>query len=384
MNFKWSADEAKLRERLRAMLKRELPADWEEISRHGPASAQQTAFSLEFCPKLAAEGLLVPHWPKRWGGNDAPTWEHFILGEELWAAGEPRGAQYMNINYLGPTIMRYGTPWQQERYLPEMASGQAIWCQGFSEPSAGSDLASLRTQARQQGGDYVINGSKVWTSYAGLARQCFLLARVDGAQGKNGIGIFLVPMDTPGIEVRPIPSLVGEGDIHEVFFTDVVVQAEARLGAETEAWSIVRYALSLERTGIARYEFARRVLDRMVAKLQRGGRFDDALVKMKAGQAMAACEAARGLVYRVIDQRARGLPPSADTSLARVAIVTAENAVADFALDELRDDLSGAAEPVFLHHHERAITAGVAGGAAEIQLNLIASDWLDLPREVRA
>lgn len=384
MNFEWSADQASLRERVRGMLKRELPPDWEEICRHGPASAQQTAFSLEFCPKLAAEGLLVPHWPERWGGHDAPTWEHFILGEELWAAGEPRGAQYMNINYIGPTIMKYGTPWQQERYLPEMARGQAIWCQGFSEPSAGSDLASLRTQARQQGNEYVINGSKVWTSYAGLAQQCFLLARVDGQQGRSGIGIFLVPMDTPGIEVRPIPSLVGEGDIHEVFFTDVVVSAGARLGAETDAWTVVRYALSLERTGIARYEFARRVLDRMVSRLQQRGRFDDPLVKTKAGQAMAACEAARALVYRVIDKRARGLPPSADTSLARVAIVNAENAVADFGLDELRDELSGASDPVFAHHHERAITAGIAGGAAEIQLNLIASDWLDLPREARA
>jgi alkylation response protein AidB-like acyl-CoA dehydrogenase len=383
MDFEWSAHEVELRERLRAMLARELPPDWEAISRHGPASAEQTAFSLEFCPKLAAEGLLVPHWPRQWGGRDAQPWEHFILGEELWAAGEPRGAQYMNINYIGPTIMRYGTPWQHERYLPEMAAGRAIWCQGFSEPSAGSDLASLRTQAQARGDGYVVNGSKVWTSYAGLAQYCFLLARV-GEPGKNGIGIFLVPMDTPGIEVRAIPSLVGEGDIHEVFFTDVAVPASARLGADTQAWSIIRYALSLERVGIARYAFARRVLDRMVGELQRRGRFSDPLVKARAGQALAACEAARGLVYRVVDQRARGLPPSADANLARVSVIAAEHAVADFGLDELGSDFSGPAHPLFLQHHERAITAGVASGAAEIQLNLIASDWLQLPREARA
>jgi alkylation response protein AidB-like acyl-CoA dehydrogenase len=383
MDFVWSAQERELRQRLRALLRRELPPDWEAISRHGPASPGQTAFSLEFCPKLAAAGLLVPHWPREWGGLDAPPWEHFIIGEELWAAGEPRGAQYMNINYIGPTIMRFGSPEQKDRFLPEMAAGRAIWCQGFSEPSAGSDLAALRTQAEPRGDVYVINGSKVWTSYAALAQHCFLLARTDGP-GKSGIGIFLVPMDTPGIDVRAIPSLVGEGDIHEVFFTDVVVPATARLGADTPAWPIIRHALSLERVGIARYAFAQRVLDRMVAELQARGRFGDPLVKARAGQALAACEAARQLVYRVVDQRARGLPPNADANLARVAVVMAENAVGDFGLDELGDSFAGATQSLFMQHHERAITAGIASGAAEIQLNLIATDALQLPREARA
>ena len=226
MDFDWSDEQAELRERVRALLRRELPADWESISRHGPGSPEQTAFSLAFCPKLAAEGLLVPHWPAAHGGRDASAWEHFIVGEELFAAGEPRGPQYMNVNFIGATLMRFGTPAQRERYLPPMAAGRSIWCQGFSEPSAGSDLAALATQARRCGDDYVINGSKVWTSYAGLAQQCFLLARTAGTgkSGKDGIAIFLVPMDTPGITVRPIPSLIGHGDIHEVFFDDVVVR----------------------------------------------------------------------------------------------------------------------------------------------------------------
>lgn len=383
MNFEWSEQETALRSELRALLELELPADWDAISRHGPASPEQTAFSLKFCPKLAGKGLLVPHWPRAWGGRDAPPWEHFIVGEELWAAGEPRGAQYMNVNYIGPTIMRFGTPLQQDRYLPEMAAGKAIWCQGFSEPSAGSDLAALRTRADLRDGIYVINGSKVWTSYAALAQHCFLLART-GESGKSGIAIFLVPMDTPGIAVRSIPSLVGDGDIHEVFFTDVAVPEAARLGAEMQAWPIIRYALSLERVGIARYAFARRVLDRMVADLQLRGRFEDPLVKARAGRVLATCEAARHLVYRVVDKRASGLPPSADANLARVAVVAAEHAVADFGLDELSDKFTGSSHPIYLQHHERAITAGVASGAAEIQLNLIAADWLQMPREARA
>ncbi len=381
MNFDWTGEQAALRERVRALLARELPRNWEHISRHGPGSPEQTAFSLQFCPKLAAEGLLVPHWPPEHGGRGAPAWEHFIIGEELFAAGEPRGPQYMNANFIGATLMKFGTPQQQDRYLPDMAAGRSLWCQGFSEPSAGSDLASLATRAVARGGEYVINGGKVWTSYAGMAQTCFLLART--GSGKGGIAIFLVPMDTPGITVRSIPSLIGHGDIHEVFFDDMVVPASARLGEEGQAWAIIGHALSLERVGLARYAFSRRVLDRMVDELKAQGRFGDSGVRAQAARALAACEAARLLVYRVVDQRARGLPPSAESNLARVAVVQADHAVSDFALDHFGDALCGNDSPLVLAHHERAIAAGIAAGAAEIQLNLIAHDWLQLPREPR-
>ncbi len=381
MNFEWTAEQRGLRDRVRMLLARELPPDWEHISRHGPGSPAQTAFSLDFCPKLAAEGLLVPHWPVAHGGRGAPAWEHFILGEELFAAGEPRGPQYMNVNFIGATLMKYGTPQQQARYLPDMAAGRAVWCQGFSEPSAGSDLASLATRAVQRGDEYVINGGKVWTSYAGMAQTCFLLART-GA-GKGGIAIFLVPMDTPGITVRAIPSLIGHGDIHEVFFDDVVVPTAARLGEEGQAWAIISYALSLERVGLARYAFSRRVLDRVVGELQARGQFADTCVRAQAAQALAACEAARLLVYRVVDERARGVSPSAVSNLARVAVVKADHAVSDFVLAHLGDALCGDDWPLVLAHHERAIAAGIASGAAEIQLNLVAQAWLQLPREPR-
>ncbi|MGB3066922.1 MAG: acyl-CoA dehydrogenase family protein [Ottowia sp.] len=383
MDFSWSSEQAELRQRVRDLLARELPPDWDSISRHGPGSPGQTAFSLDFCPKLAREGLLVPHWPVEHGGSGAPPWHHFIIGEELWAAGEPRGSQYMNVNFIGQTIMRFGSPEQQQRFLPPMAAGRAIWCQGFSEPSAGSDLAALRTHAERRGDGYVINGSKIWTSYAGLAQHCFLLARTGGA-GRQGICIFLVPMDTPGITVRAIPSLIGEGDIHEVFFDDVRVPEAARLGEEGQAWPIIGWALSHERVGIARYAFSRRVLDGMVKRLQSHGRFDDSVVQARAGQALAACEAARLLVYRVIDQRARGLPPTADANVARTAVIAADHQVSDFGLSFLPDTYCGHEFPLHLSHHERAIAAGIASGAAEIQLNLVAQEFLKLPREARA
>jgi alkylation response protein AidB-like acyl-CoA dehydrogenase len=378
MNFEWTDRDRAFRAEIVDFLARELPADWLKIARHGPGSREQTEFSRAFCAKLAAAGLLVPHWPREHGGRGSSVWEHFILGEEMWAAGEPRGPQYMNVNWIGPTILRFGTPEQKERYIPEIASGNAIWCQGFSEPSAGSDLAALRTRADRDGTGFIINGSKVWTSYAGLADHCFLLARSGGSR-KEGICIFLLSMRTPGIMVRPIPSLVGNGDLHEVFFQDVRIPASAMLGEEGKAWSLITYALGNERVGIPRYQLSLRALTSMVDRLKADGAWKDDIVRYRAGQALAACEAARMLVYRVVDQRARGLPPNAESSLARVAIVTADHAVANFALDFLPDAFASDIIPLLKPHHERAIAAGIASGAAEIQLGIVATSHLNLP-----
>lgn len=383
MNLVWSDEQTALRRRIVGFLEEHLPTEWPKIARHGPGSRAVTEFSMEFCPKLAAADLLVPHWPRAFGGLDAQPWLHFILGEELWACGEPRGGQYMNVNWIGPTLMKFGREDQKQQYIPEMAAGSVLWCQGFSEPSSGSDLASLRTRAVLNGDRYIINGQKIWTSYASMARHCFLLART-GGEGKRGISIFLIPMSSPGITVRPIPSLVGEGDIHEVFFDNVEAPVESMLGSPGEAWPIITYALANERVGIARYEFSRRSLNNMVAALQACGRFGHPAVRNAAGRALAACEAARLLVYRIIDQRARGIPPTAESSLARWAVVSADQAVANFALEYMPEAFCGDANPAALAHHERAIAAGIASGAAEIQLNIVAYHYLNLPRAARA
>ena len=384
MEFGWSTDESAHRTRVRRVLDEVLPPDWEQISVHGPGSDQQTAYSREFCPVLDKQGLLVPHWPRAFGGEDAGVWQQFILGEEMWAAGEPRGPQYMNINWIGPVLMRFGTPEQQQTYLPPIRAGQAVWCQGFSEPSAGSDLASLRTRAVPVEGGYRVSGAKIWTSYAGHADTCFLLARVPttegGADGKAGIVILLTDMKSPGIQVKQIPALIGEGDIHEMFFDDVFVPAGNRLGEEGQAWDIISYALQNERVGIARYEFSRRMLDRGVARLKMLGRWSDPSVQEKAGRALMLCEAARLLVYRIVDGKARDLPPDAYGPIARWSVVLADNGVNDFLTEHLPEGLLGE-DPVQQAHHQRAIAAGVASGAAEIQLNLIARRWLDLPSE---
>jgi alkylation response protein AidB-like acyl-CoA dehydrogenase len=379
MNFTWDNEQRSFRATVRDFLATHLPDDWESHA-HGPGTAWQSAFSKRFCGQLAAAGLLVPHWPVRWGGRAADAWTAFILAEEMWEAGEPRGGQYMNVNWIGPTLMRFGTEAQQEAYIPPIARGETIWCQGFSEPEAGSDLASLRTRADKAGeGRYSINGQKIWTSYASQADTCFLLARTSA--GRNGISVFLVPMSTPGIIVRSIPSVIGEGDIHEVFFDNVEVSGDAMLGAEGQAWEIARAALSMERVGIPRFAFATRMLHRAVENLQRAGRFAQGAIE-QAARARAACEAARFYSYAIVDKRRHGETIGAEASAARFATVTAERLVGEFVVEFLPEALSGG-DPMLLAHHQRAIVAGIASGAAEIQLNLIATELLGLPREPR-
>ncbi|MET0287681.1 MAG: acyl-CoA dehydrogenase family protein [Polyangiales bacterium] len=377
MDFAWDEKHVAFRTQVREFLRANLPDDWEHLA-HGPASEAQTKFSKEFCAKLGKAGLLVPHWPAAWGGRDADPWTGFILAEEMWCVGEPRGGQYMNVNWIGPILMRYGTPEQQQRYIPPMARGESLWCQGFSEPEAGSDLASLRTRAERIGDVYRINGQKIWTSYAGAADTCYLLART--GEGKSGVSIFLVPMDTPGIEVRDIPSLIGEGDIHEVFFDDVEVPASARLGGEGEGWTIVRAALQLERVGIPRFALAQRMLERAVSILKTRGQARES--ETAAARARAACEVARLYSHQIIDQRSRGLPTGPEASAARYATVMCERIVGEFVVEHCPDALADG-DPLLRAHHQRAIVAGIASGAAEIQLNLIATEMLGLPREPR-
>ena len=381
MEFAWSDEERAFRGELRAFLAEALPEDWDARAQAGPGSDEVVAFARTLCPALAARGWLVPHWPAAWGGADAPAWRHWVLGEELWACGEPRGPQYMNVNWIGPTILRFGSEGQQHAHLPPIAAGTVFWCQGFSEPEAGSDLAALRTLAVRDGDHYVVDGAKLWTSYANHADHCFLLARCDPAsQRQRGLAVLLVPMGLPGIEVREVPSLVGDRYFHEVFFTGVRVPAECRLGEEGQGWEVVGWALQFERIGAARYARAGRTLDELAAGARAAGRLDAPGLLERLGEARALCEAARVLAYRVIDGRARGLPPTADSNLARLAGTAAERAVAELAL-ELGGPEALAGGSFADAQMRMAMTAGVAVGASEIHLNLVAQRLLGLPRE---
>jgi len=381
VEFDWSQDDIQHRRDIREFLQQELPANWEEMSQHGPGGDSQAAFSRTFCNRMAQKGWLTQHWPSAYGGRDCEPWRHSIVGEEMWSVGEPRGSQYMNVNWIGPAIMTYGSAAQKQLHLPKISAGQVLWCQGFSEPEAGSDLAALRTRAEKIDDHYVINGSKIWTSYCNHADYIFLLVRTDPQSNRHrGISVLLVPMDTPGIVVHEIPSVVGERYFHEVFFTDVTVPTGVLLGAEHNGWEVVNHALQFERIGAARYARAAVTLDKLAAVAAERGMLHDPIVVDRLGEARALCEAARVLVYKVIDIRAQDRPPTADTQLARVLSTTCDNAIGRLALEIFGPESLEYAS--FADTNFRmAMTAGVAVGATEVQLNLIASRFLDLPKD---
>ncbi len=376
MDFAWTPEQDRYRAELREALDDLLPENWPEISQTGMGSAPQIAFSRVFAPRLAERGLLVPHWPQEYGGRDASPWEQFILAEEMKSVGEPRGPQYMNVNWIGPTLMRFGTQLQQDEHLARIAAGSVVWCQCYSEPGAGTDLAALKTRAERVGDTYVVNGQKIWTSYALGADWCFLLVRT--GSGRKDITILLVPMDTSGIEVRPFPGLVEEGHLNEVFFTDMTIPVSARLGEESRAWEIILYALNFERVGIPRYHIGRQVLDHAVAQLQREGRFDD-IARARAAGIVAGFEAARLLTYLVVDQRAKNRPPTTDANIARISAAEACVELSDFLMTYTPDCLRGG-DHVLGAFYRGNISSTIAAGTYELQLNLIAQQGLGLPK----
>jgi alkylation response protein AidB-like acyl-CoA dehydrogenase len=377
MEYGWTREQVGFRERVRKALDELLPRDWDEVYvPQSYASDLQVEFSRTFCAKLAERALLVPHWPKEYGGNDADDWQHFILGEEMKAAGEPRGPQYMNINWIGPAIMRYGSEEHRREHLLGISSGKIIWCQGFSEPGAGTDLAALKMRAENRGDHYLINGSKIWTSYARKADWCFLLART--GTGRKEISVFLLPMTTAGISVTSFPGLIKEGHLNEVFFSDVEVPVSTRLGDEGAGWKIITYALSYERVGVARYHAGLEALNLAIAQLKKGNRFDDPVMQSRAGMITSKFEAARLMTYRVVDQRVHRIPDIAEANLCRIASLEAVEDLMDFLVEYVPDCLAGG-DPLLEDYYRINIPAGITGGTNELQLDLVARRGLGMP-----
>ena len=377
MEFAWSAEEEQYRVDILGFLEAEVPAEIVE-SAHEIASKWRADFSKQFAAKLAGRHWLTPSWPRAYGGMETTAWQQMILAELMVQFGEPRGNQYMNVNWIGPAVILAGTPEQKAYHLSRISRGDVLWCQGFSEPEAGSDLASMRTRAERDGDEYVVNGEKIWTSYANIAEFCFLLVRTDpGAEQHRGISILLVPMDTQGLEVRDLGCFVGEHSIHQLVFTDMHIPVSARLGPENEGWPIVRQALGYERVGIPRYARSAANLDRVLRQASARAILDPGLWRL-AAQARAACEAARVLAYRVIDERAIGQGPGLNTNIARVAIISAERLVGSVAT--MLAGMTGLGEGTAADQQQRnALTGGLTSGSYELQLNLIARH-LGLPR----
>ena len=245
----------------------------------------------------------------------------------------------MGVNWVGPIIMRHGTPEQQQTHLPPIARGEVIWCQGFSEPEAGSDLASLRTTARRDGDGWLVSGQKIWTSYATMAQWCFLLARTskvgEGATKKKqqGLTIFLVPMDDPAIQVRPIRAMLGPHHLNEVFFDDLRVTEADVLGTVDAGWSIVQDVMSFERVGIARYARCERLLASAPTVL--GDRWDDLPTELRGRwvRMLTHCRRARLMAYRVVSLQSSGRIQPGDAAAYRIAVTKLDQDSAEVLMD---------------------------------------------------
>jgi len=320
-----------LRGVLRALMAEHVPPDYLGAFTDDPADLET---AQKFCRLLAERGLLCLAWPEEYGGRGASVWEQTVVREEMWAHHEPRGAQYMGVNWVGPTIMRHGTPEQRRRHLPPIARGEVIWCQGFSEPDAGSDLASLRTAARRDGDGWRITGQKVWTSYATMAQWCFLLARTSKEERRQqGLTVFLVPMDAPGIEVRPIDCLMGPHHLNEVFFDEVRVADADVLGEVGQGWRVVQEVLAFERVGIARYARCEYLLQTAPEVL--GDAWEELPMELRVRWArmLTHCRRARLLAYRVVAMQDEGRVRPGDAAAYRIAVTRLDQESAEVLMD---------------------------------------------------
>ncbi|MEB3049218.1 acyl-CoA dehydrogenase family protein [Mycolicibacter sp. MYC123] len=383
MDFEMGARADELRGQLRELIAAELPSEFPGAFTDDPADL---AAAQRFCRTLAERELLCLSWPSEFGGADASVWEQTVVREEMWAHHEPRGAQYMGVNWVGPIIMRHGTSEQQRRHLPPIAAGEVIWCQGFSEPEAGSDLASLRTFARRDGDGWLINGQKIWTSYATMAQWCFLLARTTrvgegGAQRKQqGLTIFLVPMDNPAITVRPIRTMMGPHHLNEVFFDDLRVTDADVLGEVDAGWSIVADVMAFERVGIARYARCERLL--AAAPQALGKRWDTLPAELVARwmRMLTHCRRARLMAYRVVALQAGGQVSPGDAAAYRIAVTRLDQESA-----EVLAEIAAEADDQWFRaevddHWRYSQAATVSSGSIEMQRILLSRALLAVAR----
>ncbi|MCC5987658.1 MAG: acyl-CoA dehydrogenase family protein [Pararhodobacter sp.] len=319
MDLRFSPRDEAFRAEIRDWLEAKLP---QALSRKVAAGAELSKADFEtWHALLAGKGWLAGGWPKEYGGAGWSPVERQIFEEECCRVHAPRIVPF-GVNMLGPVLIEFGSEEQKRHYLPRILSGQDWWCQGYSEPGAGSDLASLRTSAVREGDHYIVNGQKTWTTLGHFANRIFCLVRTR-AEGKpqEGISFLLVDLDTPGIEMRPIRLIEGGHEVNEVFFTDVRVPAENLVGAENQGWTIAKFLLEHERTNIAGVGYSQEAFDKlraMALQCRRDGRplAENALFAARMAEVECALEAMRLTNLRMlIEAEARGAAGSAPSMM---------------------------------------------------------------------
>jgi 3-oxocholest-4-en-26-oyl-CoA dehydrogenase alpha subunit len=391
LRFEFTAEESNFKSQLSAFLDDVLPNDW-----HGPADESRDdhwELNQEIKKGLAERGWLVMSWPKEYGGADSSPMMNTIFAEEMAYRRAP-GHDRFGTRMFGPTLMRFGTEEQRTKYLGSIARGEIQWCQGYSEPNSGSDLASLQTKAVEDGDDFIVTGAKIWTSLAHRADMMFMLVRTDPeARPHKGISLILVDMKSPGVEVQPIVNMAGVHSFNQVVFDHVRVPKANLVGDLNDGWRAGMTVLNFERSGIDYAAWARAALEELIDYVNSddaevSAAKTDPTVRVKLAELHMEVEAARLMCYDVSYRQGKGEIPSSEASMSKVAASEVYLKVLDYGVDLL--GMYGVLEPGsdqaelqgrFFKMRLFYTSGPILAGTNEIQKNIIAQRGLGLPRK---
>jgi alkylation response protein AidB-like acyl-CoA dehydrogenase len=393
MNFRFTPKEEAFRQEVHEVIEKECPAD---LRGGGVNIMEEIGNLFAWRAKLAKRNWIAPAWPKEYGGAGMSIMEQFIYNQETARMRAPPHIFIggLGVAVVGPTIIHYGTEEQKKEFIPKILSGEHMWCQGFSEPEAGSDLASLKTRAVRDGDDYVINGQKIWTTVAHVSHYMLMLARTDPEAPKHkGISYFLVPMKTPGITVRPLLNLPGVREFNEVFLEDARIPASCRLGEENQGWYMAATTLDIERSNIGSAVGQQQSVEDL-ARFARENKGDGIVrlswnpgLRYELAERYIETEAAMMLSSRVVTLQAKGQIPNYEASAVKLYSMEMSQRIANTGLRLLGlygqlargskwAPLKGRLEYQYL----RSIGSTIEGGTSEIQRNIMATRGLGLPR----
>jgi alkylation response protein AidB-like acyl-CoA dehydrogenase len=395
MDFRFTEEEVALKAEVHQWLKQEIPQRWTELD---PGIWEETeeswSISRQFQRKLGQKGWLAPAYPKEYGGLELSHMKRLMLAEELAYNRAPISVEVeITVNWVAPTIILFGNERQKKEYGTRVAKGEIIFCIGYSEPNAGSDLAALQTRAVKVGDEYIINGQKIWCSYAHLADYCWLAVRTDPNVSKHkGISMFIVDMKTPGITVRPLINILNHHSFNEVFFDDVRIPKDNLVGQENNGWYQLVIALDLERSSIGTAAAQQRIIEELVRyakETRRNGKpiANDPLLRNQLAEMAVENEILRMMCYRIAWMYTKGIHPSYESSMTMVFSSELMRRLANVGMHIMghygeldRDSKWAPLNARIMRMYLSSISIGVGGGSNEIQRNIIAMRGLGLPR----
>jgi alkylation response protein AidB-like acyl-CoA dehydrogenase len=386
MDFAYSPADERFRAEVRAWLAANPPGHGERVPHDEASLASEFAFLRTWQRRLYDAGYVGLLWPREHGGRGAPPTQQAILNEELARARAPQLLNRVGINNAGPTLIAHGTDWQKQRLLPPILSGDEMWCQLFSEPGAGSDLAAVRTRAERVGDEFIVTGQKVWTSYAQFSKWAILLARTEPSAKHRGLTYFILDMESPGIAIRPLRQVTGSTEFSEVFLEDVHVPASHVVGTVNGGWEIALHTLAHERgTGFAFKEqvLQRIALDDLVGLARTRGLATDPQRRQEIAALWIDVEIMRLMNCRTLTRLERGQEPGAESSLVKLFWASLTQRLHELALScEGPAALlaSGTTDGRWQQAYLWSRVSSIAGGTSEVQANIIAQRLLGLPR----